>query len=247
LEASTELCACIDADDVNFPFRLERQVEALLAAPQVAALGGQIVLIDSEGKRRPAPGHFPLDHAGTLQDMFDGPAMAQPTVLFRRSAVLRVGNYRNAVHIEDYDLWLRLAVHYELANIPEAVLYHRVHERSSTVLAERAGTLRAAAMACFAEHAPALYGCTPREAQLLSANRHPFALPVIVRMARRLGRRTMVGTLATLRSHTFARGATGLLAPTDLVSRMALRVLRARPRIYLRRALNARTGQDRGR
>ena len=41
-QCNTEFCARIDADDVNVPERLERQVAFLLAHPEVAVVGSQI-------------------------------------------------------------------------------------------------------------------------------------------------------------------------------------------------------------
>ena len=47
-----------------------------------------------------------------------------------RTKTLRVvGGYRKAFHnAQDYDLWLRLADNYELANLSDPVLYLRIHE-----------------------------------------------------------------------------------------------------------------------
>ena len=44
--ANTELIACIDADDLNRPNRLERQVERMLEAPNLVALGTVPDIID---------------------------------------------------------------------------------------------------------------------------------------------------------------------------------------------------------
>jgi glycosyltransferase involved in cell wall biosynthesis len=242
-EACTVLCALIDADDVNEPDRLERQTRFLAEHPEVAAVGGQISVIDGVGMVSSSRSLFPLDHLDILRDMLDGPALAQPAVLFRRDAVLAVGNYRNVgpVNVEDYDLWLRLAARYCLANLTDIVLRYRVHDRSSTVIAEREGVLRRATMERFAEHAPALYGCTHREASLLAENRHAFALPVLLRIARYLRRRTGISALSTLRSGTFRRAALKLLAPWDFSTRLALVALRRRPRLFPRGLARAPT------
>ncbi|HSK21317.1 MAG TPA: glycosyltransferase [Longimicrobiales bacterium] len=235
LEAPTELCAWIDADDINAPNRLELQLNFLAANPAVAAVGGQLTVVDAAGRMLPGI-RFALEDHAIVTDMLNGPGLAQPSVLFRRSAVLAVGNYRHvgAVNVEDYDLWLRLAVRYQLANVEESVLRYRVHERSTTVMSERQGRMRKAVMERFAEHAPALYGCTAGEARLLSRRRHPFALPVLIRVARHLRRRSGTSAWATLRSPRFCHGAGRLLAPWDAPTRLALRVLQRRPTLLLR-------------
>ena len=49
-QSKTELCARIDADDVNMPDRLERQVAFLVAHPEIAAVGSQIDRLDDQGR-----------------------------------------------------------------------------------------------------------------------------------------------------------------------------------------------------
>jgi hypothetical protein len=230
-EATTELCAWIDADDINIPHRLELQVSFITAHPGVAAVGGQLTTIDAAGQEVASSGRFALADHDIVCDMLDGPGMAQPAVLFRRSAVLAVGNYRNVgpVNVEDYDLWLRLAARYQLANLRERIIKYRVHDGGSTVIAEREGQLQAATMARFAEHAPVLYGCPKRAAKLLSLREHPFALPPLLKIARHLEGRSGVSMLRTLRASKFTNGANTLLAPGDRLTRSALRLFRMRP------------------
>jgi glycosyltransferase involved in cell wall biosynthesis len=241
VESPTDLCAWIDADDVNEPCRLDLQVRFMAAHPEVAAVGGQLEIVDHEGNVIGTHGRFALDDHEIVSDMLDGPGMAQPAVLFRRSAVLAVGNYRHvgSVHVEDYDMWLRLATRAKLANIDQIVLKYRVHERSTTVTSERQGTLRPAGLALFADHAPSLYGCSTSDAYLLSRRRHPFALPTLIRMARHLRKRSGVAPLRTLRSGRFGQKAQQLLAPWDAPTRWALFVLRLRPRRFLRHSRHA--------
>jgi hypothetical protein len=49
-------------------------------------------------------------------------------VMLRAAALADVGGYRPAYRsAEDYDLWLRLSERYELANLPDPLLYYRVY------------------------------------------------------------------------------------------------------------------------
>jgi glycosyltransferase involved in cell wall biosynthesis len=236
LESPTELCAWIDADDLNAPERLELQVRFLVANPDVAAVGGQIRAIVEDGTLSGRTRSFAIDDHEIVSDMLDGPGLAQPAVLFRRSAVLSVGNYRNVgpVNVEDYDLWLRLAAVFRLANLPEVVLDYRVHEGSTTVRARRTGALHAAVRDRFAIHAPDLFGCSDREARLLAANRHPFALPVLIRMAHHLRERSGRSAWRSLRSGRFGQKALALLWFGDLLTFTTLAAMRARPRRQFR-------------
>jgi hypothetical protein len=55
--------------------------------------------------------------------------LAHPAVTMRRSALQAVGGYRFK-GVEDYDLWLRMSERFELANLPEPMILHRLHLQS---------------------------------------------------------------------------------------------------------------------
>jgi hypothetical protein len=224
LAAETELCAWIDADDLAVPTRLAQQVAFLLAHPEVAAVGGQMELLAEHGAVRPARNSLPLDHHNILNHLIANSPLAQPSVLFRRSAVLQAGNYANvgSINVEDYDLWLRLARTHQLANLPGVMLQYRVHPGSTTVQATRAGLLTQAADECFIRHGPALFGCTAEEAALLRNRASPFAWPVLVRMCQYLERTQGVPTRERLRMRSFVDSAQQLVGRRDFRTRLAL-------------------------
>ena len=228
VEARTELCALIHADDVNVPHRLERQVAFLNAHPEVALVGSRYAVIDEESRLlagRSGPGHSYTEHDDLVHMMLMESPLGCPTVLFRRSAVLAVGNHRDVPLVEDYDLWLRLAVDHRLATLDEPLLHYRIHARSATAVASAANLVVPAAAACFALHAPALFGLSGTEAVRLRQQRHPFALAPLVRTARHLSR-TQGGTmLGRFFSPSFVQGSRGVVKPTDLLSRVPLAIL----------------------
>ena len=130
--ADTELLARIDGDDRVLPGRLAKQVEFLRRHARVAAVSGAAELIDGDGN---AMGFQPVEHTADAdvrwQLRFNNP-MIHPAVTMRRSAVLEAGNYRDLKPGQDYDLWIRLAQRHELANLAEAMIAYRVHERTVT-------------------------------------------------------------------------------------------------------------------
>jgi hypothetical protein len=121
--------ARMDADDVAKPFRLEMQLEFLTSNPAIALVGGAIEIIDSESTVLAtvrSPSH-PEELRRELREF--GNAIAHPTVMFRRSALEQVGGFRRAYqYAEDYDLWLRMAEKFDLANLQEVLLSYRRHE-----------------------------------------------------------------------------------------------------------------------
>lgn len=126
-EARAGYIARMDADDIAFPERLARQVEFLDRHPGIALVGSAVVRIDASGqpiKRNVCP----TSHAEIVEALREYSCFTHPSVMLRASALAAVGGYRPAYRAaEDYDLWLRLSERYELANLPDPLLYYRVY------------------------------------------------------------------------------------------------------------------------
>ncbi|HEX6229835.1 MAG TPA: glycosyltransferase [Solirubrobacterales bacterium] len=138
--ARAPLIARLDADDLAMPDRLKRQHDFFAANPAVGLLGGAVAFIDEEG-RVFAQVRYPLADAEIRRRLESGNPFVQSAVMFRRSAFERVGGYRPGFDLaEDVDLWLRIAEHFELANLPHEVVAYRVHAGQSS---ERALELQA--------------------------------------------------------------------------------------------------------
>jgi glycosyltransferase involved in cell wall biosynthesis len=128
--ADTELCARIDADDINDPARLERQVAFMLDHPKTGVLGTQVRLIDENGNEYGEWNH-PLEDRDVRWLMRWQTRLSHPSVLFRKSAVLAAGNYREFEY-EDSDLWIRMSLVTEMRNLPDRLLKYRRSNRSKT-------------------------------------------------------------------------------------------------------------------
>lgn len=124
-QARSDYVAIAHADDVNLPERLERQTAFLDAHPEVALVGAAVITINVDGGHGPLL-RFPAGGGAIRSTLLRHNCVAHPTVMFRRSAVQSVGGYRSD-HVEDYELWLRLAERFELANLAEPLLLYRIH------------------------------------------------------------------------------------------------------------------------
>ena len=128
--ARAKYIARMDADDIALPARFERQLEFLEAHPQVAVLGTQLQQIREDGTPMAISSH-PLCHAEIAANMLKFCCLHHPTVMMRSAAVRALGGYREAFRAaEDHDLWLRAAEQYELANLPDVLLYYRLHTQA---------------------------------------------------------------------------------------------------------------------
>jgi hypothetical protein len=117
----------MDADDVALHDRLRWQVEWMEKHQDLGVLGGAVEWIDAMGKSLGIHSH-PGENRMIKLALANGNAFWHPTVLIRRQAFLYAGGYRHVVvDAEDYDLWLRIAEHFELANLQVVMLKYRIH------------------------------------------------------------------------------------------------------------------------
>jgi glycosyltransferase involved in cell wall biosynthesis len=123
-----EVVARMDADDVAWPRRLERQLAALAADPTLWAVGSRVRLFPrgavGPGMRRHAAWLNGLSTPEELgRDLLVEAPLCHPASCIRRQALERLGGWREGDFPEDYDLWLRVAeAGGRLANLPETLL-----------------------------------------------------------------------------------------------------------------------------
>lgn len=130
--ATTELCACIDADDINLPERLERQVAVFERSPDLVALGAVPDIIDEND--RPLPDwYYPLRDAEIRWRTRWQTSLNASSVMFRRSSVLAAGNYRDRIRGQDLDLWMRLAREGRMEALPQRLVRYRRHTTNHTI------------------------------------------------------------------------------------------------------------------
>ena len=118
--------ARMDADDIMYPDRIEKQVEYLENNPSCVAVGGQIDIInensDITGHREYAQNDKDLKKNRFLFQPF-----AHPAVTLRRSTLEEIGLYPEDMwKVEDVKLFLILSTKGEFANLPDTVLKYRM-------------------------------------------------------------------------------------------------------------------------
>lgn len=136
-EARSELLARADADDINEPERLELQVRHLDEHPDHLAVGSWMRNIDASGRLGSLEDGPPADPREVRWGILFHNPVFHPTVCARRVAVLRAGNYAPMGMGQDWDLWCRLVQIGPIANLPRALVRHRVHAGSVSAAAQR--------------------------------------------------------------------------------------------------------------
>ena len=128
-ESKFDFIARMDSDDVMLPNRIEEQYRFLQTPKNTSTVcvGGNIDLIDDAGTYLRHV-EYPNGVKRLRKKMASGSYMAHPAVMFRKSAVVSIGKYRDIYkHAEDFDLWIRLLKVGNLDNLPITVLKYRQH------------------------------------------------------------------------------------------------------------------------
>jgi len=123
-----EYIARMDADDVSLPTRLETQFTFMESHPDVALCGSWFVSLDNDhniSKYKPT-------HNEIMFQMLFQCHLCHPSLMLRRKNILYFDLKFdiNFSHAEDYDFFVRIGRHFQLANIQEVLLKYRIHEGS---------------------------------------------------------------------------------------------------------------------
>lgn len=133
-----ELIARMDTDDVMVPYRLEKQYKEFLKDSELTIIGSDIVELDEQmqivlGNRIVPKTNEAIREFSKKRNPFN-----HMTVMFKKEAVLQVGNYQPLQGFEDYYLWIRLLkAGYQAKNIQDTL----VHARTGLDMYARRGGL----------------------------------------------------------------------------------------------------------
>jgi glycosyltransferase involved in cell wall biosynthesis len=127
--ASGKYLARMDADDISEPKRIEAQVGFMESNSSVGILGTAITVIDELGS--PIEVKFqPSTHAELIKKLPANNPFFHSTVMIRKSAIAKMnGPYSKCfVRAQDYELWTRLLIVTQGANISDTLVAYRSHE-----------------------------------------------------------------------------------------------------------------------
>ena len=122
-----ELVALMDADDICAANRFEKQLKMFEDDSSLSIVGSNITEFVEEPDNIVGARVVETDDAAIKADMKVRCPMNQVTVMFRKSAVDKVGGYVDWFNEEDYYLWLRMYLDgAKFANLPEYLVNVRV-------------------------------------------------------------------------------------------------------------------------
>ncbi len=121
-----ELVARMDTDDICAPCRFEMQLNAFANNPKLDIVGGYISEFAEDKDHVISERTVPLGNYSIKQYQRKRDAFNHMTVMYKKSAVLAAGNYKDCPLMEDSLLWAdMIRNHCHMANIGETLVYAR--------------------------------------------------------------------------------------------------------------------------
>lgn len=126
-EATGDLVAFLDSDDLWLPTKLEQSVDFLTTNRDVRIVYGPMMPIDESG--HPLPGRTkPCIQGWITQALFCSSFVHVPTIVTWRDVLTESGGFNPSLPVcEDYELWLRLSVRMPFGLIEEPLALRRLH------------------------------------------------------------------------------------------------------------------------
>jgi glycosyltransferase involved in cell wall biosynthesis len=132
-EAQGEYLAWLDADDIALPNRLAQQVAYLDKNPHIALLGSYAMYIDRQGNDIQLVSPKIDQNLLPIWLLFQN-CFPQSAVMLRKKCLtdFTLQYRKDFPPAEDYDLWVQIAKHATISNLPQTLVKHRKHDDNIT-------------------------------------------------------------------------------------------------------------------
>lgn len=139
-----EFIARMDADDVAYPEKIEKQVTFMLSHPQVIVLGTQADVINEEGEIV-GKKTFPTTYQTIYKAYGFYHPMLHPSCLFRRSSLPYKDKLWENTHEpnDDYYTLFGLLERGKFANLSESLVAYRIHAKNKSLQKARSKVFHA--------------------------------------------------------------------------------------------------------
>lgn len=136
--AQGKYIAFLDHDDVFLPKKIINQVEYMKANPDCVVCHTNVAMIDGSG-RRIEEGHIgqkpdvQLPSGKVLRELFNANFIAICTTLCRKDVLIKAGGFDESLKlVDDYELWLRMALYGDFGYIKEISTHYRWHDTNAS-------------------------------------------------------------------------------------------------------------------
>lgn len=136
LESTSTYIAFLDGDDLWLPNKLELQMEYLRERPKCTLVYSDMSTFDEQGiidasvKERL---RMTFPSGRIFQALFKRALFGSGTVVLRKDCVDKVGYFDEDLLVgSDYEMWLRIARHFDVGFVDQPLLMYRHHATMST-------------------------------------------------------------------------------------------------------------------
>ncbi|MEZ4903514.1 MAG: glycosyltransferase family A protein [Spirosomataceae bacterium] len=147
-EATGKYIVDLAADDVMPPERIEKQVKAFESLPkEYAVVFSNAAYMDASGKKLGY--HYALNREGKAEglvptgdvykEILRRYFICTPTIMMRKSVLMKLGGYDENLSFEDFDFFVRSAHDYKYHYLDEVLMYKRVLDGSMATQFYRVG------------------------------------------------------------------------------------------------------------
>ncbi len=122
--SDTEYLARMDADDIMFPNRIEKQLEILINNKNIDVVSSGAVIINNNDEITGMRDCYKITNFN-YRDLFHKSFIIHPTVIFKSSWISTYLYSEYYYRAEDLELWCRSFHNLNLFRIPEPLLFYR--------------------------------------------------------------------------------------------------------------------------
>lgn len=128
-ECKNEFIARMDSDDYSVPCRIQKQFEVFENNPKLGLVGTNVNEFNGNIEDVSCRVILPEQHDEIYKFSKKRCPFRHPSLLYKKSEVLKAGNYRNFYLCEDYDLYVRMLRSGCIChNIQDVLVYMRIGE-----------------------------------------------------------------------------------------------------------------------
>lgn len=125
-ECSNELIARMDTDDIAREDRFEKQLAVFQKNPELDICGSHIIEFEGIKENILSKRKVPISHDDIIKYQKTRSAFNHMTVMYKKNAVLRAGNYEHCPLMEDDMLWVRMIMSgARCSNVDDYLVYAR--------------------------------------------------------------------------------------------------------------------------
>ena len=141
LQSKGEYIAFLDADDLWLPTKLEKQIDYLDTHPDVGLISTRVNIVDSRAqyvRSFTVPTKESISLAELLSYNY---ILCGSTPVVRRTCFKTAGLFDAALSsAADWDMWIRIGLHYKIASILENLVCYRKHTNNMSSNVEKMAT-----------------------------------------------------------------------------------------------------------